>query len=90
MEEGAGDTSEWAPRDPFVAEGPRRGNEGPTEDPQLTPPLEFTEAEEKKHKRKLKEFRQYLVDTRVIQVLVERTSARYTPSKLTSPYPVGP
>ncbi|XP_026190410.1 uncharacterized protein LOC34618289 [Cyclospora cayetanensis] len=32
--------------------------------------LSFTEAEEKKHKRKLQEFRQYLVDTRVVPVLM--------------------
>lgn len=34
--------------------------------------LSFTEAEEKKHQQKLHDFKQYLVDTRVVRVLVER------------------
>lgn len=51
--------------------GPPEGPPGGPPDPSVRLPLSFTDAEEIKHKNKMKEFKQYLVDTRVAQVLVE-------------------
>lgn len=79
MEEGP---AQSAQRPSGVIEGspPLAGKEGPSEghDLHIPSPLSFTEADERKHKRKLQEFKQYLVDTRVVRVLVERETVVIT------------
>lgn len=55
------------PKESSTADGCQAGDQGL----KIPAHLSFTEAEEKKHRRKLHEFKQYLVDTGVIRVLTE-------------------